>query len=204
MQRASTFRCALNTNFAFRPYRRRRRGGAAGPAGRSRPRDHRTSLDASTLDGRVAQISVVDPQHPLYGRCYPVSDRRSGRGPGLIVIRLPDGRERAIARSATGCAPAADDRSTAASRQAHISVRTLLPLANHVRAVLASRHADLEAGGGRDLEQAPAVQDRVAGRAATSLAAAAGRDTTAAGATDQPACAAFGAAVRPLGGGSSC
>ena len=40
----------------------------------------------------------------------------------------------------------------------HISVRTLLPLANHVRAVLASRHADLEGGGGRDLDQTPEEQ----------------------------------------------
>ena len=35
----------------------------------------------------------------------------------------------------------------------HISVRTLLPLANHVRAVLASRHADLEGGGEAELHQ---------------------------------------------------
>ncbi len=40
----------------------------------------------------------------------------------------------------------------------HISVRTLLPLANHVRAVLASRDADLEGGGGRDLDQMAATQ----------------------------------------------
>ena len=54
----------------------------------------------------------------------------------LIVIQLPDGRERAIRRSATGPASEREDEATTAGRQAHISVRTLLPLANHVRTVL--------------------------------------------------------------------
>ena len=70
----------------------------------------------------------------------------------MIVIRLPDGRERGISRSATALISASDDLAAAApSRQAHISVRTLLPLANHVGAVLASRHANLEGGAGQDL-----------------------------------------------------
>ena len=121
----------------------------------------RTFGDATTLDRRVAQVRVVDPHHPLYGKCFPVSDRRSGRGPRLIVIRLPDGRERGISRSATAPTSASDDLAAAApSRQVHISVRTLLPLANHVRAVLASRHADLEGGGGRDLDQMAAKRGR--------------------------------------------
>jgi hypothetical protein len=55
--------------------------------------------DATPLDGRVAQVRVVDPHHPLHGGCYPVSERPSGRGAALIVIRLPDGRERSIPRS---------------------------------------------------------------------------------------------------------
>ena len=58
----------------------------------------------------------------------------------MIVIRLPDGRERGIPRSATATTATSDDVvPSPASRQPHISVRTLLPLANHVRAVLASR-----------------------------------------------------------------
>jgi hypothetical protein len=89
---------------------------------------------------------VTDPHHPLYGKCFPVSDRRAGRGPRVIVIRLPDGRERGISRSATALISASDDLAAAApSRQAHISVRTLLPLANHVSAVLAhARRLDCE------------------------------------------------------------
>jgi hypothetical protein len=78
------------------------------------------------------------------------------------------------------------------------------PLANHVRAVLASRYADLEGNGARDLDQAPAEAEGVAGGAATAVAAASGRDTT-------PACAAGGTAraapahsVRAIRGESSC
>ena len=144
------------------------RGGRGGRWRRRSLPDRRTFWDATTLDRRVAQVRVVDPHHPLYGKCFPISDRRSGRGPRLIVIRLPDGRERGISRSATAPTSASDDLAAAApSCQVHISVRTLLPLANHVRAVLASRHADLEGGGGRDLDQMAAKQ---AGDAATPVA----------------------------------
>ena len=163
--------------------------------------DRRTLGDASPLDRRVAGVRVVDPQHPLYGHCYPISERRSGRGPALIVIRLPDGRERAVPHSAL--AQAGEEPTTTTSRQAHISVRTtLLPLANHVRFVHASRHAVLETGGERDLEQTPAAPDGVAGGAATPVAAAAGRDTTSAGATDRLPCATPAGAVHPRKGGS--
>ena len=147
-------------------------------------------------------MRVVDPHHPLYGKCFPVISRRSGRGPRLIVIQLPDGRERGISRSATAPASASDGPAPAtASRQVHISVRTLLPLANHVRAVLASRHADLEGGGGRDLDQVAAKQ---AGGAATPVAAVASGDTASAGTTGRTARATPAAASGPLRGGSSC
>ena len=177
-------------------------GGADDRGLRSPPRGRRTFKDTTTLDRRVAQVRVVDPHHPLYGKCFPVSDRRSGRGPRLIVIRLPDGRERGISRSATAPTSASDDLAAAApSRQVHISVRTLLPLANHVRAVLASRHADLEGGGGRDLDQMAAKQ---AGAAATPVAAPLSRDTASAGAVGGTARATPAPATRPLRGGSSC
>jgi len=74
--------------------------GAAGGRGSRWRRPGSPNNGTSALDGRVAQVRVVDPHHPLYGDTFPVSDRRSGRGPALIVVRLPDGRERAIPRSA--------------------------------------------------------------------------------------------------------
>jgi hypothetical protein len=162
----------------------------------------RTFGDATTLDRRVAQVRVTDPHHPLYGKCFPVSHRRSGRGARVIVIRLPDGRERGISRSATALISASDDLAAAApSRQAHISVRTLLPLANHVSAVLASRHADLEGGAGQDLDQRAAKQ---AGSAATPVAAAANRDTASAGTAGGTARATPAATASPLRGEPSC
>ena len=141
---------------------------------------------------------------PYMATAIPSATGALGGDQRLIVIQLPDGRERAIPRSATAVASASDDPATAAGRLAHISVRTLLPLANHVRAVLASRHADLEAGGGRHLEQATAAHGGVAGSAATPVAAAADRDTTSPGTTDRPACATSAPAVRARRGGSSC
>ena len=164
---------------------------------------HRTFVDATTLDRRVAEVRVVDPHHPLYGGCFPVSERRSGRGPTLIVIRLPDGRERAISRAAITVSPASENLTAAASRLGRISVRTLLPLANHVRAVLASRNADLEGSGGRNLDRMPVEQDGFARTAATPVAAASGRDATSAGAARGTARATF-AAVRPVRGEPSC
>jgi len=92
----------------------------------------------------------------------------------MIVIRLPDGRERGIPWSATTPTTVSDDVAPAsASRQPHISVRTLLPLANHVGAVLASRHADLEGGGERDLDQSSANQAECS---ATAVAAGTNAD----------------------------
>jgi Family of unknown function (DUF5372) len=164
----------------------------------------RASVDASTLDRRVAQVRVVDPYHPLHGNSYPVSDRRSGRGPALIVVRLPDGRERAISRSATDFAAEAEDPWANASRHAPISVRTLLPLANHVRAVLASRNADLEGSGGRDLDPAPARQGGLVDGAAASMATASARDKTSTRAARRTARATSSATIHPAGGGSSC
>jgi hypothetical protein len=147
---------------------------------------------------------VVDPHHPLYGKCFPVSDRRSGRGPRLIVIRLPDGRERGISRSATAPTSASDDVAAAVpSRGLHISVRTLLPLANHVRAVLASRNADLKGGGERDPVPNPGEPDGVSGTATTSVAATSGRDPTPARPAGGTARAAFAASSRSARGGPS-
>ena len=157
------------------------------------------------LDRRVAQVRVVDPHHPLYGSCFPVSDRRSGRGP--CADRHPAAGRAGAGDPAFGhgLSSASEDLAAAASRQAHISVRTLLPLANHVRAVLASRNADLEGGGGRDLDRTPRRAGRIHRRAAAApVAAASGRDATSAGAARGPARATSAAADRPVRGGPSC
>jgi hypothetical protein len=104
---------------------RRRRGAAICRAVPWPRQDHRASHDAVELDRRVAHVRVIDPHHPLYGSCLLVSDRRSGRGPNLIVVRLPDGRERSIPRVATDLVRGPAGPSQVAERQRHISVRTL-------------------------------------------------------------------------------
>ena len=116
----------------------------ADPELRRRRSDRRSSHDAAEIERRVSQVRIIDPHHPLYGSCLPVSGRRSGRGPDLIVVRLPDGRERSIPRVATDLSPGLEASPQASDRQMHISVRTLLPLANHVRAMLASGNGDFE------------------------------------------------------------
>ena len=179
------------------------RGAQRGRGWHRRSSDPRTRGDATTLDGRVAQIRVVDPHHPLYGECYPVSARHSGRGPALIVIQLPDGRERSILRSATAPISAPDDSAATSSRQLHISVRTLLALANHVRTVLASRHGELQ-GGGREVEPAAEKHVGVAGRAAGPVVATTRRGAPSTRATDSTAHATSVATVRPGGGERSC
>ena len=79
----------------------------------------------------------LDPQHPLCGKQLAVSDRQASRST-LIVVRLPDGRERSIPRAATDLACSPDRPPPGPSRDAHISVSTLLPLANRVGIMLAS------------------------------------------------------------------
>jgi hypothetical protein len=177
------------------------------PYGRQRRvswRRHRISLDAVDIERRVAHVRVVDPCHPLFGSCLPISDRLSGRGPGLIVVLLPDGRERSIARSATDLVLPADASPLPLKRQIRISVRSLLPLANHVRVVLASRHEDFE--GGLLLDQSPSAPDRGmpdAGGSASSVDPASHRDAAATRAAGRPSSSAPSAGRTPGSGGTS-
>lgn len=183
--------------------------GEAGDRGSRLPlQHHRSSHDAVDVDRRVAQVRVVDPHHPLYGSYLPVSDRRSGRGPGLIVVRLPDGRERAILRSATDLAFGLEGSAPTVGRYMHISVRTLLPLANHIRAVLASGHEDFAGGSRPDRTARPerVGPDRNSNGAAAPVASASGGEAAATGAAIGPASPTLAAAAcsDPGDGGRSC
>jgi hypothetical protein len=149
---------------------------------------------------------VVDPHHALYGGCFPVVDRPSGRGPGLIIVRLLDGRERAIPWTATDLALPTAASGPAASAQTQVSVRTLLPLANHVRAVLASRYGESGTEPTRDCEGASAHGgvERSDQRAAVVVATAPGREPTPTGPADRPNPATPSAALPTIGGEPSC
>jgi hypothetical protein len=168
--------------------------------------DHRSSHDAVEVDRRVAQVRVLDPHHPLFGSRFPVIYRQSGRGPGMIVVRLPDGRERLIPRSATDLAFSAEGSAPSVPQRMHISVRTLLPLANHVRAVLASRHEDVSNGSQLDRtaqsERGWPLGDT--NGVAPPVVSASGRDAAAACTADRPASSACAADATSGNGGKSC
>jgi hypothetical protein len=169
-------------------------------------RRHRSSHDAVEVDRRVARVRVVDPYHPLFGYDFAVSDRQSGRGPDLIVVRLPDGRERSVRLSATDLAFSAEG--SVPTPQTHISVRTLLPLANHIRTVLASRHEDVPSES--QLDGTPGSESEHGGlfphlnRIAAPVAPASGGDTAATGTADSPTHSACAADTISGNGDTSC
>jgi hypothetical protein len=129
---------------------------------------------------------VADPCHPLFGSCLPISDRRSGRGPGLIVVRLPGGRERSIARSATDLISDTDTSPPPPERRMLISMRSLLPLANHVRVVLASRNEEFESGPLLDQSAARPVSGLTGDGSSPSVDPASYRDAASTRATGRP------------------
>ena len=171
------------------------------------PPDPRTPRDAPDVDGRVAHLTIVDPLHPLYGHHLAVVCRRSGRGPDVVVVRLADGRERSVRRSATDLAGSWSDSLAKMSSRSPISVRTLLPLANHLRIMLASEHDKLSGDPLPSQRPAPSMRngpDPAGTGGATSVVRAPCRGPTTAGATDSaasPAPAITGGSVR---GGKSC
>jgi hypothetical protein len=96
----------------------------------------RTRQSTPILDQVLSYVTVTDPQHFLFGTKLAVLPERSGRGPAYLVVELPDGRRRSIAIAST-------DRGEAAALSSRrpglpwISVRTLIPLTQHLNASLA-------------------------------------------------------------------
>ena len=141
---------------------------------------------------------------PCMAGCFPVSERRSGRGPALIVIRLPDGRERAISRSATAVSSASENlAATGESSGTHFGAHAFAFGESRPRCARLQ-----ECGSRRQRRTRPRSDACRTGRrrrsAATPVAAASGRDATPAGAAGGTARATSAAAVRPIRGGSSC
>jgi len=85
---------------------------------------------------------VTDPRHALSGQRLSLASLRSARGPAYIVVTLPDGRRRSLRRSITDLAGAAGAAPLAPAiplpNGLRISVHTLLPLARHIVARLAT------------------------------------------------------------------
>ena len=100
------------------------------------PPDRRTSQNAIILDRVVSEVTITDPQHSLFGQRLALTNERSGRGPAFVVVRLSDGRKRAIRITATDLfAPDCFAPAPAASLS-RVSVRTLIPLAQHLDRIL--------------------------------------------------------------------
>jgi hypothetical protein len=124
--------------FAACSRRSGRSGGRYGPGGRGRRRrrwDHRTPRNPTILDRTVTHITVTDPQHCLCGKRLAVLRERSGRGSAYLVVALPDGRKRSIRIASTDLASTVTV--SGAPDLPRISVRTLIPLMQHLSANLA-------------------------------------------------------------------
>ena len=84
----------------------------------------------------MSEVTITDPYHSLIGQRLALTNERSGRGPAYGVVRLPDGRTRSIRITATDlAAPDCSERAQAAGLP-RISVRTLIPLAQHLDRIL--------------------------------------------------------------------
>jgi len=137
---------------------------------------------------------VTDPHHPLFGRELELLSLACSRGPAFIAVALPDGRRRLLRRAAT-------DLEQPPALQAalpRISARALLPLARHIRSMLAASseeafHADLFPSG----PSTSTAAGDIAPAAVVGHAASLGADATGAAAR-------LPAATRPRRGGGPC
>jgi hypothetical protein len=92
--------------------------------------------NATVSERLISQVTVTDPRHALHGQTLAVLSLHSPHGSHQLVVALPDGRRRSIPRTATDLSTGTGLPSSVGSASTRISVRTLLPLARHLRAVL--------------------------------------------------------------------
>ncbi len=83
-------------------------------------------------------MRVTDPHHPLFSQRFTILPERSSRGPGFVVVTLPDGRQRSIRRAATDLGATAATAAEPRPALLRASARTILPLAHHLARTLAS------------------------------------------------------------------
>ena len=167
-----------------------------------------TPQAAIILDGLVSHVTVTDPRHALSGQRLSLASLRSARGPAYIVVTLPDGRRRSLRRSITDLAGAegAAPRAPAIPLQngLRISVRTLLPLARHIVARLATAVEEVTRADRSPPVAASAPPCSLCVTAVAALAEPAARDAN----TDRPPCrrpaAADGAGKQRGAGGLPC
>ena len=114
--------------------------------------------DETTISERL--IRIIDVAHPLFGQRLEVSVRGASWRLGWIRVALPDGRHRWIPQEATDL----DDPACEAPANRDlplVSVRTLRPLAEYVRARLSAARERVDGSSGHAAD--PAVRAGVAG-----------------------------------------
>src|SRR4029453_16340037 len=67
----------------------------------SRSISSRTHHDAHSNKELYQQITITDPQHPLYGRTFPLVGTCSSRSDSRLILALPNGYQRIVPRSVT-------------------------------------------------------------------------------------------------------
>jgi hypothetical protein len=85
-------------------------------------------------DRMISEVTITDPHHPLHGKRLELVSLACARGPEFVVVVLADGRRRLVRRSVTDL----DRPGTTGPAGPRISVRTLLPLARHLRCMVAA------------------------------------------------------------------
>jgi hypothetical protein len=136
------------------------RCGRGGRGWRQHRSGRRTRQNATISEWLPSRIRVIDATHPLFGQWLAVSADGASRRIGWIRVVLPDGRQRWIARKATDL----DDAACGAGPNRGlplVSVRTLLPLAEYVRARLSSAREEVDGTSGPAAD--PAVRTGIAG-----------------------------------------
>jgi hypothetical protein len=84
----------------------------------------------------VSHVTITDSCHFLFGHRLAVVDERSGRGPAYVIVELADGRKRSVRIAATDLVAPGNSSSAPQPGLPRISVRTLIPLAQHVNRIL--------------------------------------------------------------------
>jgi hypothetical protein len=120
-----------------RSSRRWWRDGRGGRRRRPSLPGRRTRRNAPIVERLLPRIRVIDPVHPLFGQPLEVSPSGLIRRIGWIRVVLPDGRHRWIPQKATDLNVSACEARPNRDLP-RVSVRTLIPLAEYVRARLSA------------------------------------------------------------------
>src|ERR1700731_847826 len=123
----------------------------------------RTRRDATIAERLPPRIRVIDAVHPLFGQPLEVSPSGLIRRIGWIRVVLPDGRHRWVPQKATDLSVSACEARPNRDLPL-VSVRTLIPLAEYVRARLSALGKRFDETSGHTAD--PAVRAGIAGSTA--------------------------------------